>query len=155
MPVPNFGEQQLPQYSHKVFWTLSQHRSPALGSNIVTMFPQHCLNVVSTSVPNVRKRYCPNVYIMLPGCCLYVSPNFGDQHNHNIHTMLVCECCHNVGASIITTLAPMLCQCCHNTGALSGFCILTHLPGSQSVMLVCYICRGGIWQCSRSHSLHS
>ena len=43
----------LRQRSGNVVWTLSQRRCPMLGTDIHTIFRQHCVKIVSVLVPNV------------------------------------------------------------------------------------------------------
>ena len=71
------GPQNWEWHCHNVAWTSSHHRFWMLGTDIETMFRQHCLNVVSMSVPNVES----NVATMFTQHCWtlfqHCSPTLG------------------------------------------------------------------------------
>ena len=98
--IPQCWGATLPQYSHNIAWTLSEHW-PMLA-NVVAML-------------GFGSKY--NVGTTFSQCCL------------NVHTTLLghlkvstFECCHNVGTNVKTVVAPTLWQYCHNIGALAGRC---------------------------------
>ena len=118
------------------------------------MVTQHCLNVVSTSVPNVERdvaktltqhclnfvstladvgQHCDNIVAMLG---LWSKYNVGatfTQHCLNVHTTLLERLNvstngrrHNVGTNVGKTLAPTLWQRSHNVGTLAGAWVYHH-----------------------------
>ena len=96
---PNVGQQRcgptLPQHSHNVAWTLSQHHQrwgptlPQCSHNVVwtlsqcwspTLGDQDCLNVVSTSVTNIGNQRCHNIHATLPQFWYSVSQRIACEH---------------------------------------------------------------------------
>ena len=121
---------RLPQRSRNIAWMLS-HQSPTLGTNVETTFPQHCLNVVSKSVPTLEvmlPHHPHNVAWTLSQCR---SPTLGT----NVETTFTQRCLNivsvlvpNIGINVATTFT----QCYVNIVSMSlpmlGSNVATTLP---------------------------
>ena len=123
MLVQHWGQHWGPtllQRSHNIAWTLFQHQSPTLGTDVATTFTQHCLNVVSLSVTNVGAdiatmftQHCVNVVSMSV-------TNVGDQRCHNVHATLpqhwynFSQCWYNIAKTFTQCCGNVASQCCGN-----------------------------------------
>ena len=76
-----------PALVHYVVWTLSQHQSPKLESDVATINTQRCSSMLSQHLlPKLVSDFVP---IFIQRCLNIITksvPNFGEQRCHNVQT---------------------------------------------------------------------
>ena len=103
---------RLYQRCGNVVWTLWQHRSPTLVTDVETTFRQCYVNVVATSLPSVGERCWDKIQATLCECC----GNVALQH----WELLLRQCSGNIvyqcwSPTLNQCWSPTLYQCCSLT----------------------------------------
>ena len=137
-------------HSHNIAWMLCEHWSPTSGTDVQTTFTQHCLNVVSMSVPTVESniattftQHCLNIVSMsfsnigsdvatkYTQCYLNVEwtmstdimTMLGFSSKYNVGTMFT-QHCLDVHTTLLGHLKVSTFERCHNVGTN----VVTMLP---------------------------